>query len=204
MTVPPVAAVRASSFSSRVFPAPASPHRRTTWVVAAHQRGPIGGRFGVGGAQGNGLPHADGFLLAFEQDRLALTEPDATACQFRGQPAAEHLSGGGHLLEAGSHVDRVTDHGDVAGGADGSGHHLAGVDADREGQVAPERLDGQAGGDRSLGVVSVGQGHTEDGHHRVAHVLVHRASMLGHDLGQASERRIHDASHNLGIGPLGQ
>lgn len=174
------------------------------FVIASDQLGPVGGRLGVDRPQGDGLPHPHRFLFAFEQHGLTLAEPDSAARQFGRQPSAEHFSGRRHLLQTGGHVDRVPDHGDFVGPADRRRHHLAGIDPDRERQVTSERSDGQAGGDSAFSVVVMGHGDPEHRHHRVAHVFVDGAAVVGHDLGQLAEGRIHDTGHDFGVRPLGE
>ena len=60
------------------------------------------------------------------------------------------------------------------------------------------------GGKGALGIVVVRQGDAEDGHDRVAHVLVDRAAMVGDDLTQLAKRRVDEPGHDFGIGALRQ
>jgi hypothetical protein len=133
----------------------------------------------------------------------ALVEQHPASGQSGGQLAHQHLAGGGRLLEAGGHVHGVADHRGLPVDQRRD-HDLAGVDADGEGEVAAHLPHGQARGHRPLGVVVVGGGDPEHGEQRVAHVLVDRPAVVGHDLTEAPEGGVHRAGHGLGVGALGQ
>ena len=135
---------------------------------------------------------------------MAGPEHDSTSDQLGGEGSAQDLAGTGRLLEAGRDVHGVTDHGAVAGPPDRGGHDLAGVDPDREHQIATELPHGQAGGDRSLGVVVVGDRNPEDRHQAVAHVLVDRAAMIDDDGPELAKGGIDHPGHDLRVGALRQ
>src|SRR4029078_9529066 len=97
----------------------------------------------------------------------------------------EHLSGLRPLLEACTHVDRVTRHHQLSARRRlPPGDHLAGVDPDAQADldaVAPEGLAGEpwkavanreSGPHSALRVVVVRERHAEDGEHRVAYELL--------------------------------
>jgi hypothetical protein len=173
-------------------------------VLPAHQRR-AGGIHGVvaDAPEGHGLAHVHGVALALEHDGLALAVADTVGGELSRERADQHFAGTRRLLEAGGDVDGVADDRQLAAGERGD-HDLAGVDADREGQVAPDLPHGQPRRHRPLGVVVVGGGHAEHGQQRVAHVLVDGAAVVGDHRGQAPEGGVDRPGDGLGVGPLGQ
>ena len=173
-------------------------------VVAADERQPLGsGDRHLVGTEGHSLEDGNGIALALEQNGLALAEPDP-ARQLGREGADEDLATAGRLLQAGGHVHGVPDHGDVAVATDGRGHHLTGVDADREGQIAAELAHGEGGSHGPLGVVVVGLRHAEHRHERVADVLVDRPAVRLDHLGHTPEGGVDSAGDGFGIGALGE
>ena len=135
-------------------------------VVAPDEGRSAAGWVGVERSQGDGLPHLDGLLLALEEDRLAGAERDSAPRQLGRQAAAEHLSGPGRLLEAGGHVDGVADDGACPRPPPTAvaitSPELMPIEKTRSPAEVPH---GQAGGDRSLGVVVMGDRDAEHRHH---------------------------------------
>ena len=144
-------------------------------------------------------------------DRLELLEvEDALRLPIRRLRAADAVDRR-HSLQAGGRVDDVSRDETLAlrpAGADGD-DRLARVDPDanleRERrvlrvQVGHRLQDAEAGPDGSLGVVLVGDGRAEDGHHRVADELLHGPPVALDLLAEAREVGADAGADVLGVG----
>ena len=127
----------------------------------------------------------------------------------------QHLARAGVLLQPRGDVDRVA--GDERLAARGvAGHHLAGVDADPQCDrvsdpplelLVEHRETGlhlQRRTARSQSVVLVRLGHAEDGEHRIADELLHRAPVPLERTAHLVEVREHQAANRLGIDQLAE
>ena len=148
-------------------------------------------------AHGGGFPDLHRLALAFEHDAPPLTEDHRPARKVHGQPAAENFTRGCHFLQSCSDIHGVSDDGEVAGTTDDRRHHLAGIDPDRKRQIPAELLHRQPRRHCALRVIIVSDRDPEDGHDRVAHVLVDRSPVLCDDFTQPSERGVDHPRHDL-------
>jgi hypothetical protein len=123
------------------------------------------------------------------------------------------LAGLGHGLEPAGGVDDVAHGGGVAAGPQRAHEHLAGVDADSHLEavgadlVGPRRqrpLHAQAGADRPLGVVLVGDRRAEERQQPVADHLVDATAEVGDVGGQPFEASVDEVLDLLGVPVLGQ
>lgn len=157
---------------------------------------------------------ADGCLVVTATDlhRSARLELDGVGGGVAGSRPNEYLARLGHRFESRRQVHRVTHGGVVATGADRSDQDLAGVDADAHldlyadigRHVDQAALHPKRGAHRTLGVVFVGPGRTEQSHHGVADDLVD-GSAESRDVGdQALEAPVDQMFDEFGIGALGQ
>ncbi len=168
---------------------------------------------GVSASGLGGAPDRDGIGLALDLDRVHRLVVDHLVGRPPRPLADHHRPGGRDLLEARRGVHHVAgDHPLTLFGAGAEGHdRLAGVhrDADREVGVGAglvqlvEGLDDpQAGADRPLGIVLVGDRRPEDGHDRVTDELLDRAA-VAFDLGpQQGVVRAQGGQHLLRIGAV--
>ena len=174
-------------------------------VVATDKRRHLSDREGViAPADGDGLEHLDALTLALQQQRVAFEQRHPVGRQLGGERTDEHLARPRGLLQASGNVDGVPHDGGVLVATDRRHHDLAGIDADRERQVAAELAHRQPGGDGPLGIVIVGLRDAEHRHQAVAHVLVDGAAVAGDHLAHAPEGSVDDPRHGLGVGVLGQ
>jgi hypothetical protein len=153
--------------------------------------------------------------LPLEGERAELREPHAARAARRAL-ADEDLAGIGALLESRRDVHGIAGHEPFAGAGLDAGDDLSRVDADAHRQ--PERvglLEGpvqvleaaahpQRGAERARRIVLVRRRDTEDGHDRVADVLLDRPA-LGFDLApHRTEERVHDLPQPLRVELLTQ
>ena len=123
--------------------------------------------------------------------------------------ADQDLAGGGGLLQASRGVHGLAGDAEVA--AVGDREDFAGLDPHPHGQLAVDRRDpvddGEGGGDRTVWIVPVGDWRAEDGHHRVADVLLDGPPMLFESPARRVEEGLQAPAKVLGIelcGKLGR
>ena len=154
-------------------------------------------------AGGGGQPHRQRSGLALDPDRgqrLVVEQPPGRP---EGRLADQHAPDRRNPLQPGGGVDHVADH-DLAVVPVGGHHRLPGVDADAdvEGQLLHGLQDGQAAAHRPLGVVLVGRGRPEHGHHPVADELVQGPPEPLDLPPQAGMVGPQQRPHVLGVGPV--
>ncbi len=161
---------------------------------------------------GDRLPHAHGLLAASELDVVVDRETQRRRTQITRGVTHHDGARRRQLLEAGGGVDHVAHRREVGAGHRAH-HHFAGVHTDshpeRVGRVpfpeVPERgLHRQRRPDGSVGIVLVGDGRTEQRHHRVSEQLVDHPTVgldVGHEQGK---RGVDQALHLFGIAILGE
>ena len=153
--------------------------------------------------------------LALQLERLDLLDVDEVAHELIRQPADQDLVCGSGLLQAGCRVDGVAGHEPLPGGRV-AGDHLAGVDPGpiRELHAVPRQevlvelaerlLHAMRGADRPERVVLVQLRQAEDGHDRVADVLLDRPAVEVEDRLHRVEVAGHDLAERFGIERLAE
>ena len=144
----------------------------------------------------------DGFGLALQLERLDRLGLDRVAHEGERLVADQDLARLRGLLEAGGDVDGV------AGGEAllGSGHDLAGVDADAglHAQLRQRGAHLHRRAARAQGVVLVHLGDAEHGHDRIADELLDRPAVRLDDPLHALEVAGEQGAQRLGVGRLAQ
>ncbi len=162
--------------------------------------------------EGRDLPGRHGRGLALQLERLERLVDDRRACRAHRALADGHAAGARRALKPGGDVHGVAR--DRVGLADRASQHLAGVDADAQLEAHVVRqllvhldhgvLHPEARAHGALGVVLVGHGRAEEGHHVVADELVDGAA-VALDLGaEPHQHAVDERLHALGIEALGE
>ncbi len=124
----------------------------------------------------------------------------------------QHTADRCRLFEPAGDVDGVAHHRQLATGSDRADQRRSGVDPDahrqaprRDGRgLEDRRLQREPGAHRTVGVELVGAVDAPHRHHRVAHVLVDVAVVVGDDRVEATPQAVHQLREDLGVECLGQ
>ncbi len=145
--------------------------------------------------------------LALHDQRLLRLHVENAADVAIGVVGEQHPADRRGMLQAAGHVNGIAHGGELAHAADRAEQHLAGVDANSQGQgsvVGPaelidRRLHPQRRPDGHLRVILTRRFRPPKSHDRVADVLVDAAAVVGNGLIHQQPEIIHDRGDDLGV-----